>query len=91
MTARISADKELRHEKPGHAPGKASIPGRRILGALVSRPHFFRALRPRAGGTQAFAERAVPGTPFPRKRPRGVKSAEMPLEPIPNHGTTPSP
>ena len=38
MTARISADKELRRERPGHAPGKASIPGRRILGALVSRP-----------------------------------------------------
>ena len=34
---------------------------------------------------------SVPRTPFPRKWLRGVKSAEMPLEPTPNHGTTPSP
>ena len=33
----------------------------------------------------------VPRTPFPGKWPRGMKSAEMPLEPTPNRGTTPSP
>ena len=44
-----------------------------------------------AGGTPASEGRAVPRTPFPRKWPRGVKSAEMPLEPTPNRRTTPSP
>ena len=44
-----------------------------------------------AGGTPASEGRAVPRTPFPRKWPRGVKSAEMPLEPTPNRRTTLSP
>ena len=44
----------------------------------------------RRPGNGASSGRAVPRTPCLRKWLRGVKSAEMPLEPTPNHGRTPS-
>ena len=44
-----------------------------------------------AAADQCGRDARVPRTPCPRKQLRGVKSAEMPLEPTPNRGTTPSP
>ena len=46
---------------------------------------FFRAF------ALVRAGRAVPRTPYPRKRLRGVKSAKTPFEPTQNHGKTPPP
>ena len=43
----------------------------------------------RRPGNGASGRRAVPRTPYPRKRLRGVKSASNPLEPILNRGRTP--
>ena len=57
-------------------PGNAGVSPAQGCEALVDK---------NAGGTQAF-----PGT-CPRKRCRGVKSAQKPLEPTPNRGTMPSP
>ena len=67
-------------------PGNGASRGR-------GRPARTRAKRPEenAGRMPASEGRAVPRTPCPRKRLRGVKSAEMPLEPTPNRGRTPSP
>ena len=75
----------------GFSPGAplANALGHGVLGTLVSRPHRAAAASLRAG-TPASSRRAVPRTPCPRKRLRGVKSAGYPLEPTPNHGTAPA-
>ena len=81
--------------------GPRAGPGRLLLRRALRAPRQVRcgvfarhASRERSWarrpGNGASSGRAVPRTPCPRKQLRGVKSAEVPLEPTPNHGRTPS-
>ncbi len=65
---------------------------RTLLGtASWERGRLARKWDGEAAADQCGRDARVPRTPCPRKRLRGVKSAEMPLEPTPNRGRTPSP
>ena len=86
--ARQASRERSRARRPGNGashgygrPGNACVSPASIGGGLAL---------PFAGGTQAFAGRAVPRTPCPRKQLRGTKSDQKPLEPTPTRGTTPS-
>ena len=76
-------------KRPAPAPRERGVPkGRRTPKGRGCLAH--RGLGSRSGGPPAGKMPAFPGT-YPRKRRRGVKSAQKLLESTPNRGRTPPP